>query len=114
MTPDAPSFRAGFGFVRDVTRRFICHPKDVVTDVLSQPEPLARPWLAMSPPRTAAKRVTTSTLAEGAHAYPPFYACYMLRSFKDGKMNRRTYIGSTPDPPRRWRQHNGNLQGVSA
>ena len=42
------------------------------------------------------------------HAIPPFYACYLLRSTRRGM----TYIGSTPDPLRRIKQHNGLIIGV--
>ncbi|KAI8456835.1 hypothetical protein BY996DRAFT_4579094 [Phakopsora pachyrhizi] len=57
------------------------------------------------------RRVKTSTLLPGFHKYPNFYACYLLRSYHNGKMSQRTYVGSTPDPPRRFRQHNGQLKG---
>jgi predicted GIY-YIG superfamily endonuclease len=51
---------------------------------------------------------STSTLADGNHAFPPFYACYLLRS-KAVENSQRTYVGSTNDAPRRLRQHNGEL-----
>lgn len=40
------------------------------------------------------------------HTIPSFYACYFLRSLASPGI---TYIGSTPAPPRRKRQHNGDL-----
>ncbi|KAH7337612.1 hypothetical protein B0J17DRAFT_432336, partial [Rhizoctonia solani] len=49
-----------------------------------------------------------STLGADQHTIPLFYACYLLRSVKT-KSSRSTYVGSTPDPPRRIRQHNGEL-----
>lgn len=43
-----------------------------------------------------------------SHKFPTFYACYLLLSRKTLK-STATYIGSTPSPPRRIRQHNGEL-----
>ncbi|KAG8821208.1 Slx4p interacting protein [Serendipita sp. 400] len=42
--------------------------------------------------------------------YPTFYACYLLKSLQPARITTRTYIGSTPAPVRRLRQHNGELQ----
>ncbi|KAI8449223.1 hypothetical protein BY996DRAFT_4643816 [Phakopsora pachyrhizi] len=57
------------------------------------------------------QRIKTSTLLPGFHKYPNFYACYLLRSYHNGKMSQRTYVGSIPDPPQRFWQHNGQLKG---
>ncbi|KAI0073620.1 hypothetical protein K474DRAFT_1603049 [Panus rudis PR-1116 ss-1] len=49
-------------------------------------------------------RKPRSTLTD--HSIPAFYACYLLKSIQKPRSNA-TYIGSTPHPPRRIRQHNG-------
>ncbi|GAA5807729.1 hypothetical protein MFLAVUS_001103 [Mucor flavus] len=35
-------------------------------------------------------------------------SCYLIRSLQEGHTNK-TYVGSTPEPIRRLRQHNGEL-----
>ncbi|EJD51950.1 hypothetical protein AURDEDRAFT_181521 [Auricularia subglabra TFB-10046 SS5] len=55
-----------------------------------------------------AKATSRSSLVH--HAFPSFYACYLLKSRKTTS-STATYIGSTPHPPRRIRQHNGEIQG---
>ncbi|VDB87173.1 unnamed protein product [Peniophora sp. CBMAI 1063] len=57
----------------------------------------------MSQPTT---RKTRSTLE--VHQIPNFYACYLLKSVRTPRATA-TYIGSTPHPPRRIRQHNGEI-----
>ncbi|KAH9851034.1 hypothetical protein C2E23DRAFT_925964 [Lenzites betulinus] len=42
------------------------------------------------------------------HRFPAFYACYLLKSVRTPRATA-TYIGSTPSPPRRIRQHNGEI-----
>ncbi|KAI0089436.1 hypothetical protein BDY19DRAFT_103460 [Irpex rosettiformis] len=50
--------------------------------------------------------MSKSTLTN--HSFPLFYACYLLKSIKTPGATA-TYIGSTPNPPRRVRQHNGEI-----
>ncbi|KAI5477971.1 structure-specific endonuclease subunit SLX1 [Pseudohyphozyma bogoriensis] len=61
---------------------------------------------APPPPSSANPRSTVLH-----HTHPPFYACYLLVSQSPAKGRIQTYIGSTPDPPRRIKQHNGVLTG---
>ncbi|KAA1471894.1 hypothetical protein DENSPDRAFT_146391 [Dentipellis sp. KUC8613] len=53
-----------------------------------------------------ATKKNKSSLA--SHQIPPFYACYLLKSIRTPR-SCATYIGSTPSPPRRIRQHNGEI-----
>lgn len=63
----------------------------------------------LSDPAPAYRPSTSSTLVH--HTVPPYYACYLLRSFNPKRS--ATYIGSTPHPPRRIQQHNGvNVGGA--
>ncbi|KDQ56849.1 hypothetical protein JAAARDRAFT_59073 [Jaapia argillacea MUCL 33604] len=58
-----------------------------------------------------APKTTRSSLHD--HTVPPFYSCYLLKSIRTSR-STATYIGSTPNPPRRVRQHNGEItQGAS-
>jgi predicted GIY-YIG superfamily endonuclease len=57
-------------------------------------------------PMAAARHGSRSSLTN--HAFPSFYACYLLKSLKTPRATA-TYIGSTPNPPRRLRQHNGEI-----
>ncbi|KZV99005.1 hypothetical protein EXIGLDRAFT_726492 [Exidia glandulosa HHB12029] len=60
------------------------------------------------PDLSPSKAKSRSSLVD--HAFPSFYACYLLKSHKTPSATA-TYIGSTPHPPRRIRQHNGEIQG---
>jgi structure-specific endonuclease subunit SLX1 len=70
--------------------------------------PPSSPSLAAAAAVTASTSTSTSTILN--HTYAPFYACYLLKSYNPKRLNQ-TYIGSTPDPPRRWRQHMGETVG---
>ncbi|KAJ7078857.1 hypothetical protein B0H15DRAFT_526893 [Mycena belliarum] len=55
-----------------------------------------------------APRPPTTRSSLFSHAVPSFYACYLLKSVQT-PTSTATYIGSTPNPPKRIRQHNGEL-----
>ncbi|ORY49295.1 hypothetical protein BCR35DRAFT_356149 [Leucosporidium creatinivorum] len=63
-----------------------------------------RPTPSPTPTPTPSTRSTVLN-----HSIAPFYACYLLRSINPKR--QQTYIGSTPNPPKRIREHNGLLQG---
>lgn len=68
-----------------------------------------------SAPEPQATTTTTSrsTLINGNHVFPPHYSCYLLRS-RATPDSQATYVGSTPRPHVRIRQHNGDLVAGAA
>ncbi|GAA5936878.1 hypothetical protein JCM10213_000128 [Rhodosporidiobolus nylandii] len=77
---------------------------------LSPPPSDAEPSSSMPRlPRSTPANPSSTTSTVLNHTIPPFYACYLLRSFN--KARGGTYIGSTPDPPRRFKQHSGEITG---
>jgi predicted GIY-YIG superfamily endonuclease len=68
---------------------------------------------AIMPPLDSPPPVASTSKANSVEnpTMPPLYVCYILRSKAKGAFSNRSYIGSTPDPPRRFRQHNGAMKG---
>lgn len=62
------------------------------------------------PPSSATKPSTKANSVENP-TMPPLYVCYILRSKAKNVFSNRSYVGSTPDPPKRFRQHNGAIKG---
>jgi structure-specific endonuclease subunit SLX1 len=50
-------------------------------------------------------------MAQNTKALPALYTVYVLRS---SVRHASLYIGSTPNPPRRLKQHNGEVKGGAA
>lgn len=50
-------------------------------------------------------------MAQSAKPLPALYTVYVLRSTV---RHASLYIGSTPNPPRRLKQHNGDVRGGAA
>lgn len=75
-------------------------------------ELVGRLWDPVRPSETTHSRFVRESVASTQLLtnliWQPFYACYLLRSIKT-PTSRATYIGSTPHPPRRIRQHNGEI-----
>lgn len=68
------------------------------------------PKLGLAAPAMPGRPLRTVTARSSlfSHSFPAFYACYLLKSIKTPE-STAVYIGSTPSPPRRIRQHNGEI-----
>lgn len=91
-------------------RAVLTHSAVIIISSLALRTPFAaiyaRPTWASEKRSLCRHAVMTSSV--DSHSVPPFYACYLLRSYATAS-SYRTYIGSTPDPARRKKQHNGLL-----